>query len=278
MLNKITVVFLALLLQACAISVGERNIIMQDEQVVTLSPADIDTIKQLKSGLEVTHLRLKRNDGATADGVWIEQAGSKAVIIYFSGNAMRIKEDYNSLLPELLKLKTDVVWLDHRGTGGSDGRPSVDTLFQDGLETYDYVTSRTNKKIVAHGMSLGSFVAGSIATEKSVDALILEGSATNTDDWLDSSLPWYMKVFANVSIEGQLKTAGNSKVVQQYNGPIFIIIGENDKVTPPNLSEKLYQQSISPDKHILVVKGRRHGDVLRDEGARVALRGFIERL
>ena len=54
MLNKITVVFLALLLQACAISVGERNIIMQDEQVVTLSPADIDTIKQLKSGLEVT--------------------------------------------------------------------------------------------------------------------------------------------------------------------------------------------------------------------------------
>ena len=278
MLNKITIVLLALLLQACAISVGERNIIMQDEQVVTLSPADINTIKQLKSGLEVTHLKLKRSDGATADGVWIEQAGSKAVIIYFSGNAMRIKEDYNSLLPELLKLKTDVVWLDHRGTGGSDGEPSVDTLFQDGLETYDYVTSRTAKKIIPHGMSLGSFVAGSIATEKSVDGLILEGSATNTDDWLDSSLPWYLKVFANVSIEGQLKTAGNSKVVQQYSGPIFIIIGENDKVTPVNLSEKLYQQSISTDKHILVVKGRRHGDVLRDDGAKAALRGFIERL
>ncbi|NQZ07221.1 MAG: alpha/beta hydrolase [Algicola sp.] len=278
MLNKITIVLLALLLQACAISVGERNIIMQDEQVVTLSPADINTIKQLKSGLEVTHLKLKRSDGATADGVWIEQAGSKAVIIYFSGNAMRIKEDYNSLLPELLKLKTDVVWLDHRGTGGSDGEPSVDTLFQDGLETYDYVTSRTDKKIIPHGMSLGSFVAGSIATEKSVDGLILEGSATNTDDWLDSSLPWYLKVFANVSIEGQLKTAGNSKVVQQYSGPIFIIIGENDKVTPVNLSEKLYQQSISTDKHILVVKGRRHGDVLRDDGAKAALRGFIERL
>jgi alpha-beta hydrolase superfamily lysophospholipase len=276
--NKITLVLLALLLQGCAISVGERNIIMQDEQVVVLSPADINTMKQLKSGLEVTHLKLKRNDGATADGVWIKQAGSKAVIIYFSGNAMRIKEDYASLLPELLKLKTDVVWLDHRGTGGSNGEPSVDNLFKDGLETYDYVTSRTDKKIVLHGMSLGSFVAGSIASNKPIDGLILEGSATNTDDWIDASMPWYVKMVTNVSIEGQLKTAGNSKVVQQYSGPIFIIIGEDDKVTPANLSEKLYQQSISTDKHILIVKGRRHGDVLRDDGAKAALRGFIEGL
>lgn len=278
MFNKLTIVFLALLLQACAVQVGERNIILQDEQVVTLSTIDIDAMKALKPGLDVTHLKLKRNDGATADGVWIKQPDSKAVVIYFSGNAMRIKEDYNSLLPELLKLKTDVVWLDHRGTGGSDGDSSVDTLFEDGLQTFDYVTSRTDKKIVVHGMSLGSFVAGSIATEKTVDGLILEGSATNTDDWLDASLPWYMKVFASVSIEGKLKTAGNSQVVQQYSGPIFIIIGADDKVTPPNLSEKLYQQSISTDKHILVVKGRRHGDVLRDGGAITALKGFIEGL
>lgn len=278
MLNKLTIVFLALLLQACAMQVGERNIILQDEQVLVLSPVDIGAITALKPGLDVTHLQLKRNDGATADGVWIKQADSKAVVIYFSGNDMRIKEDYNLLLPELLKLKTDVVWLDHRGTGGSDGDPSVDTLFEDGLQTFDYVASHTDKKIVVHGMSLGSFVAGSIATKKPVDGLILEGSATNTDDWLDASLPWYMKVFANVSIEGKLKTAGNSQVVQQYSGPIFIIIGADDKVTPANLSQKLYQQSISADKHILVVKGRRHGDVLRDDGAKMALKGFIDRL
>lgn len=278
MLNKITIVVLALLLQACAVQVGERNIIMQDEQVVVLSSTDIDTIKQLKPNLDVSHLSLKRSDGSTADGVWIKQPHSKAVIIYFSGNAMRIKEDYDQFLPEMLKLKADVVWLDHRGTGGSNGDPSVDSLFRDGLETYDYVTSRTNKKVVLHGFSLGSFVAGSIASNKPIDGLILEGSATNTDDWLDASLPWYMKVFANVTIEGQLKTAGNTQVVKEYNGPVFFIVGEDDNVTPPELSQKLYQQSISTDKHILVVKDRRHGDVMRDDGAQAVLQGFIEGL
>ena len=69
-------------------------------------------------------------------------------------------------MPELLSLNTDIVWLDHRGTGSSEGIPNMKNLFSDGLETFDYVKANSDKKIIIHGMSLGSFIAGNIATNK----------------------------------------------------------------------------------------------------------------
>lgn len=277
-LNIIRFILLAIILQSCTVIVTEKNIIMHDDMLSILSQADIANIKNMKNSIDVSKLSLKRSDGTTAKGLWIRQQHSNAVIIYFSGNAVRISKDYSKLLPELLSLNTDIVWLDHRGTGSSEGIPNMKNLFSDGLETFDYVKANSDKKIIIHGMSLGSFIAGNIATNKKINALIIEGSATTTNDWIDELIPWYAKLVSSITIDDNIKSAGNEQVVKQYSGPLFILVGEEDKVTPANLNQKLYDLSVSENKHIFIAKQLQHGNAITSSAAKKAIRQFIKSL
>ena len=275
---KTMALMVALLLQGCAVNVKEANVISQDETPMMITQSDLEWMKAFKFGLTVEPLNIQRKDGETAQGVWIRQPGSKTVLVYFGGNQARIKQDYQRFLPELLKLNTDLVWVDHRGKGASTGKATVTALMSDGLQTFDIIKAKTDKKIALHGMSLGSFVAGYIAANRAVDGLVLEASATTTDEWVDSLMPWYAKMVTDVTIENSLKSAGNSQAVQTYRGPLYLVVGEDDEVTPPHLSQKLFEQSHSTDKQILVVAGRRHGDVLLDSQVKQKLGAFFSRL
>jgi len=248
---------------------------MKDEQQSLLNEKDLLEISLLKKGLTVESLTLSRTDNKKAKGLWIKQANSTAVVVYFSGNSMRIKEDYPKILPHLLSLNADIVWLDHRGIGSSEGTPTMENLYLDGIETYSYVSENTDKKIILYGLSLGSFIAGNVTNHKNISGLILEASATNTNDWIDGLVPWYVKAISSINIEEQLKNAGNEKVVQEYANPLFILVGENDQITPAELSQKLHKLSISKEKMIYVAKGLKHGNALKSNEAKTLLREFI---
>jgi len=273
-------IILALILmctiQSCAIKVSEKNIILVDEQLLLLGEEDLLKIGNIRPNLTIQSLTLPRTDGNKAKGLWIKQPDSNAVIIYFSGNSMRIKEQYAEFLPHLLALNTDVVWLDHRGIGSSEGEPTMENLLSDGIATYNYVLQNTNKKVILHGLSLGSFIAGKIAQHENVKGLILEASATNANDWINGMIPWYAEPIYSINIEEQLKTAGNESVVQVYANPLFVLVGEEDEVTPAELSKKLYELSISKNKNIYIAKGLKHGNALKSEETKTLLRQFIQ--
>ena len=172
-LKLILTLTLICLTQSCSIKVSEKNIILVDEQLLLLNEEDLLKIANIKPNLAIQPLTLTRADGNKAKGLWIKQPDSNAVIIYFSGNSMRIKESYETFLPHLLALNTDVVWLDHRGIGSSEGSPTMENLLSDGIATYNYVLENTDKKVILHGLSLGSFIAGKIAQHENVAGLIL---------------------------------------------------------------------------------------------------------
>jgi len=277
-INKLFILFLIIAVQSCAINVSEKNIILQDDKLSLLSEQDITKIGALKGDIKVEPLSLTRSDNTKAKGLWIKQKNSDAVIIYFSGNSMRIKKHYETFLPQLLALNTDIVWLDHRGIGGSEGQPTMENLSSDGLETFNFVTKQTNKKIIIHGLSLGSFIAGNIAINEKIDGLILEASATNTNDWINGLVPWYAKIFYSINVIEKLRGAGNEKIVQQYSGPLFVFVGEEDKVTPALLSQKLYDKSISLNKKLHIAKKLKHGNALKSEEVKGLLREFIDNI
>ena len=45
------------------------------------------------------------------------------------------------------------------------------------------------------GYSLGSFIAAHLVKEQAVKALVLQGSATNVDDWVDAKTPCMWLLF-----------------------------------------------------------------------------------
>ena len=64
--------------------------------------------------------------------------------------------------------------------------------------------------------------------------------------------------------------------MQEYSDPLFILIGENDEVTPVELSKKLHELSASKNKAIYIAKGFKHGNALKSDEAKALLRKFID--
>jgi alpha/beta superfamily hydrolase len=277
-MQKLFITILLLCLQGCAVIIKESNIILHDDKLVALTQLQLEEINGFQPGIKAQALSLKRSDGTRASGLWIKQSGATNVVIYFSGNSMRINQVYDKLLPELLSLGTDLIWLDHRGVGGSEGKANLKNLLQDGLHTYNYVAANSNQEIIIHGLSLGSFIAGHIAVNRPVAALILEGSVTNAKDWVDQNMPWYSKPFISVTMDDNIAKAGNESVVKTYSGPLFILVGENDKTTPAALNQRLYDLSISKNKQIYIAKDRRHGNAITSPEAKSQLSKFIQAL
>ena len=278
LIKTLLTTLLIIFIQSCAVSVKESNFILHDETVTAFDTEQFITINKIKKNIRALPVTIKHADGINSQGLWIKQQNSDAVIIYFSGNNMRINDSYEDILPELLSFNTDIVWLDHRGLGASEGKATLENLSQDGLDIFDYVKSKTDKKIILHGLSLGSFIAGNTAMNRPITALILEGSATTAADWVDELVPWYAKIFTRISIDEKFNIAGNENVVKSYHKPLFILVGENDEVTPVSLNQKLYDLSVSSDKHIFIAEGSAHGNAIKNTAAKSAIKSFISTL
>ena len=117
---------------------------------------------------------------------------------------------------------------DYRGYGGSTGTATLDAILGDGLLIYDRVRampSIAGKPIVVHGRSLGSFVSGNIANQRTLSALVLESSATTAEEWVQERVDnsfWIRKGIAGSTLKGR----GNSSVMASLDEPLLIVVGK----------------------------------------------------
>ncbi|MFN4290394.1 MAG: alpha/beta hydrolase [Permianibacter sp.] len=245
---------------ACTtITVSEKELLMPDKAVTS---RNIDSIA---AGYQLRELTLSGKDGTRLYGQLLQHPQAKQTVLFFGGNNFRIQQHGRTVLEGYSKLGVNLVLVDHRGYGNSEGEPSIETLFSDGLATFDRIRQELPAQpLIVHGFSLGSFIAGHVGKHRPVDALILEGSATNAEDWAAAITPWFAKPFITVKIESKLQAINNKDNLTDFRAPLLIVVGENDNQTPPSLSEKLYAEAtqaryrelqIVPDlNHNLAVK------------------------
>lgn len=184
-------------------------------------------------------------------------------ILYFGGNASRV-DDYGAFLVRALApLRANVTMFDYRGYGRSGGTPSIETVRSDALALYDLVRERAgDRRLIVHGVSLGSFIAAHIAAHRPVDGLVLEATAPDVRSWGTRQIPWYAKPFVRLKIAPALLEISNAAAVRSYTGPLFLLTGAEDTVTPPEFAHALYAASQSDVKRVLIVRGAGHGDAL----------------
>lgn len=71
----------------------------------------------------------------------------------------------------------------YRGYGLSEGISSEQGIYRDALSIYRHVTEHSpNKRLIVIGHSLGSAVAGYLASEKNIDTLILLSPISSIND------------------------------------------------------------------------------------------------
>ena len=108
--------------------------------------------------------------------------------------------------------------------------------------------------------------------------VVLESSATTTEDWVKAGTPGAAKPFIRkVEIDPNLRGRGNLAIMPRIEEPLLLLVGAKDGTTPPSLSQGLYAASPLPEgrKTLQVVAGAGHADVMTRPGAIAAYRAFL---
>ena len=264
----------------CSFKVTEQNFIRpQPDAAPTAAPLAIGGI----DGVVETRHAIVAPEGATLHLVSLTQPGAQLTVLYFGPNMFKISSDGARISQRLLPMGVNLVMVDHRGSGGSSGTPSLSLLEQDALVAHDYVRSTlgvAQSRLLVHGLSLGSFMAAQVALQRPVAALVLEGSGTTVDDWAHKGVPWYAKPIVRLDIDPAIADKGALAAVKHSTAPLLILAGKRDDQAPWKMSQTLFDAAATPagSRELVVIDQAGHMDMLDWEPAIAAYRRLLGRL
>lgn len=188
-------------------------------------------------------------------------------IIYFYGNDETVFDNKERLSWLQTQFKAEVLAVDYRGYGFSEGTPSIDALLADGLRVYDFLASRrnsANRLIFVYGYSLGTLAAIQVAAHRPVAGVILEGPFSSAEDVIPTwggLFPWPLRWFVRVRPDEKLRNRRPQPIdiIRNVSAPLLVIHGTKDQIVPIDFGEKMLAAAASSQKHWCPVQGADHG-------------------
>jgi pimeloyl-ACP methyl ester carboxylesterase len=224
---------------------------------------------QAQAGLEARDVWLRASDGVRIHAWWKAAREARVATLFLHGNGGNLTHRADHLR-EIAAAGSDVLILDYRGYGRSDGSPSERGLYADADAGYSYLL-RTGKPVVVHGESLGAAVAVDLAVRRPAAGVVLEAPFTSVRDMAGLALP----VLGPLAIWGY----DNQAKIGRLRAPLLIVHGDRDSLVPLRFGQRLYAAA-SPPKWLWVVPGAGHNDILDAAGSayRERLRRFYDEI
>lgn len=212
-----------------------------------------------------TDYALDRGD-ATLRG-WRVNPGRSDAILYFGGNAEAIE----SMAPRLAAWFPEHTsyLVAYRGYGASDGRPSEAALTRDAVALYDKVRdAHPRGRIAVIGRSLGSGVAGHLASERPVAALVLITPFDSLVSVAQAHMRWLP---ARWLMRDRFET---TRELAGHRGPVLIIRAGQDEIVPASSTQALID-ALPTQPHVVEVPEAGHNNVDGDPRFRHAITAFL---
>lgn len=151
--------------------------------------------KELGMNYEDVHITCK--DKVVLHGWFVKANASPKLcrtIIFFHGNAGNIGARNPNIEVLVKRLNSNVLIIDYRGYGKSEGTPSEEGLKLDAEASLEFALSRedvNNDRIYLFGRSLGGAVAAELGMNKSnsLKGIILENTFTSIAEMVDQLMP-----------------------------------------------------------------------------------------
>lgn len=197
------------------------------------------------------------NDGAEINALHFQLEEPKGMILYFHGNAGNL-DRWGEIVIPLTDLGYEVLIMDYRGYGKSNGNRSMTRMLSDAEVMYKFaLTIEREERLIVFGRSLGSAFASHIAGKYRPRKTILETPFYSLCDVARDLLPIYPTTFLlkyNFKNQQSLKTAKD---------PIYLFHGSEDEVVPYASGKKLFE-SISSNQatsRFITIEGGHHNDL-----------------
>ena len=234
--------FAALLVLLAAM---ERSLIYFPTRAPDASPKDF--------GLEAEDLRIEAEDGVRLHAWWVRGAGRR-VVLFFHGNAGNISHrlERGKLLAE--GLGVDLLLLDYRGYGISEGRPSEAGLYRDARAAYRTAADRgfPPDRIFLFGESLGSAVALQLALERPCAGVILETPFLSVPALARKYYPFVPGFLIRTRFDSESK-------IPRLSVPKLLIAAGEDEIVPASHARRLFELALPP-RELYVIPGATHND------------------
>lgn len=214
-------------------------------------------------GLECKDVYFLTDDGKRLHGWFFPLKGPSPVILFSHGNAGNISHRLFNV-KHLLDKGLRVFIYDYRGYGRSEGRPSEEGIYRDGLAAYDHLVEKEGippGDIILFGRSLGAAVAIETALRKEVRSLIIESGFTST-----RGMARTMVLFALFSPFMPANYNNVEKIVG-VKVPKLIVHGDADGIVPFSMGEELFHAAKAP-KYFYPLRGAGHNDTYLAGGER----------
>lgn len=184
-------------------------------------------------------------------------------ILFFHGNG-EIVSDYHDLGEVYNQQGINLLAVDYRGYGRSDGSPTVSAMMEDCHAVYAYVRqwladNRHDGPFVVMGRSLGSASALALASAypEAVDGLIIESGFAY-------AVPLLQLLGVDTDALGLEEEGGFDQItkIAAFTGPTLIIHAERDHIIPFSDGKALYEAAGAADKRLLPIPGADHNNIL----------------
>jgi len=261
---------LLLLLEGCS------GMLFQPYEQLVRTPADV--------GIEYIDVNLQAEDGTALHGWWLKAQGEAKGSVYFlHGNAENISTHLASVY-WLPAAGYQVLLLDYRGFGQSQGTPHLPVVFLDIEAGFRWLLEQpvaSDKPIFLFGQSLGAAMGSYLAAtdadmQRDLDGVVLESSFTRygtiTKDvasrhWLTWAFQWP----AAWSMPREYDPLDHIDAISPR--PLLLIHGTQDQVIPFSQAEELLAAAQQP-KSLLRYDGP-HIGAMRDPELRQVMLDFM---
>jgi uncharacterized protein len=227
-------------------------------------------------GLNVEDVWLTTSDGVKLHAWWIPDDKARFTVLAFHGNASNIANRAPTY-EFLHDAHVNVLALEYRGYGRSEGKPSEGGIYRDADAAYEYlVNSRgiDGKAIISFGQSLGTAVATHLSAHRQVAAVVLEAPFPSASR-VARKIFWFLPGLSLLTY-GQFDTRARLK---GSHAPLLIVHCSQDPVIPFQFGREVYEEALPP-KNFLQVDGYCHEEssLIAPTQYRAALEEFLNSL
>jgi hypothetical protein len=212
------------------------------------------------------------HEGVSLHGWFIQNAShpESPLIIYYGGNAEEVSQN----LHDLDKFGDySMLFMNYRGYGKSEGRPSQYALFADALFIFDHFSDQYQfqpENIIIMGRSLGSAVAVHVAGQRQVKAMVL---VTPFDNLVNVAKKHYPIFPIKLLLRHPFLS---DSIAPNITCPMLAVMGKEDRIIPNDLSMNLVEKW-GGKRESIILENVGHNTISFSEEYWVAIQAFLSK-
>jgi uncharacterized protein len=191
----------------------------------------------------------RASDGRRLHGWMFINPSSDKVFLLHPGNAGDILGKLG-FIRLLLDAGVSVFTYEPRGFGLSEGTASVQSVCDDGIAAFDFLTETQGYKsdrIVLYGVSLGAAVATYVSTKRPPAAIILQSGFSSLERIAKEQVPLLSVYPSWLFPRPAMNTA---EILAKPHPPLLILHGQLDQLIPIEHSQRIFAHAASPKQFV----------------------------